>query len=163
MTDSENKIIQQNALQNEGQIGKIVQVTGPVIDIQFQEGALPKIYNAIKINGVAGKGVKINLTAEVVQHVGNNIVRTVAMSSTDGLVRGMTAVDTGAPIKVPVGKGCLGRVFNVLGETVDDDPTPVKADAYWPIHRSAPAFDQQETHANIMAEAVKLGFLAVLE
>ncbi len=156
MTDSENKIIQQNALQNEGQIGKIVQVTGPVIDIQFQEGALPKIYNAIKINGVAGKGVKINLTAEVVQHVGNNIVRTVAMSSTDGLVRGMTAVDTGAPIKVPVGKGCLGRVFNVLGETVDDDPTPVKADAYWPIHRSAPAFDQQETHANIMETGIKV-------
>ncbi|MCH3914296.1 MAG: F0F1 ATP synthase subunit beta [Acidaminococcaceae bacterium] len=156
----ENKRVQQTAAQAvpkvKGQLGKIVQVTGPVIDIQFPEGALPKIYNAITIDGVAGKGVKIHLTAEVVQHVGNNIVRTVAMSSTDGLVRGMKALDTGAPIRVPVGKDCLGRVFNVLGETVDDDPTPVKADAYWPIHRAAPAFDQQETQAKIMETGIKV-------
>ena len=96
--------------------GKIVQVIGPVIDIKFPPQNLPAIYNAIKIDGEVGDGIKIHLTAEVMQHIGGDVVRAVAMSSTDGLVRGMDAVDTGAAISVPVGEGCLGRIFNVLGE-----------------------------------------------
>lgn len=107
--------------------GKIVQVVGPVVDIKFPPNGLPAIYNAIHIDGVVGDGIKIHLTTEVMQHIGDDVVRTVAMSSTDGLVRGMDAVDTGAPIKVPVGPGTLGRIFNVLGETVDHDPTDRKS------------------------------------
>ena len=98
-----------------GTIGKIVQVVGPVVDIKFPSDALPAIYNAIHIDGVVGDNHKIHLTTEVMQHIGNDVVRTVAMSSTDGLVRGMEAEDTGAPISVPVGPGTLGRIFNVLG------------------------------------------------
>lgn len=108
--------------------GKIVQVVGPVVDIKFPPNGLPAIYNAIKIDGVVGNGQEVHLTTEVMQHIGNDVVRSVAMSSTDGLVRGMEAVDTGAPIRVPVGPGTLGRIFNVLGETVDHDDTPVEAD-----------------------------------
>ena len=90
------------------------------------------------------------------QHIGYNIVRTVAMSSTDGLVRGMEAVDTGAPISVPVGPGVLGRIFNVLGETVDHDDTKVEAADYWPIHRPAPTFDQQATSTKILETGIKV-------
>lgn len=136
--------------------GKIVQVVGPVIDIEFPPKALPAIYNAIKIDGEVGNGMKIHLTAEVMQHIGENVVRTVAMSSTDGLVRGMDAIDTGAAISVPVGEGCLGRIFNVLGETVDHDDTPVKAADYWPIHRPAPSFDQQSTTTEILETGIKV-------
>ena len=114
--------------------GKIVQVIGPVVDIEFPPEQLPAIYNAVKIEGQNGD-IKVNVTAEVMQHIGDNTVRAVAMSSTDGLVRGMQAVDSGLPIQVPVGKGVLGRIFNVLGETVDNDDTKVVADEYWPIHR----------------------------
>jgi F-type H+-transporting ATPase subunit beta len=113
-------------VETRGAIGKVVQVTGPVVDIKFPAKHLPKIYNAIKIDGISGKNIKIHLTAEVMQHIGENVVRTVAMSSTDGLVRGMDAIDTGAPITIPVGEGTLGRIFNVLGETVDHDDTPVE-------------------------------------
>ena len=99
--------------------GRIVQVVGPVIDVEFPPKSMPAILNALHIDGTTDEGkVKIHLTAEVMQHIGNNIVRAVAMSSTDGLVRGMEVVDTGAPISVPVGPGVLGRIFNVLGETV---------------------------------------------
>lgn len=136
--------------------GKIVQVVGPVIDIEFAPKQMPAIYNAIKIDGEAGVGIKIHLTAEVMQHIGSNIVRTVAMSSTDGLVRGMEAVDTGAPISVPVGPGTLGRIFNVLGETVDNDDTKVEAADYWPIHRPAPTFDQQSTTTEILETGIKV-------
>jgi F-type H+-transporting ATPase subunit beta len=139
-----------------GHIGKIVQVMGPVVDIQFPDKHLPAIYNAIKIDAQPTKEIHIHLTAEVVQHVGNDIVRTVAMSSTDGLVRGMEALDTEHPIEVPVGKGCLGRVFNVLGETVDDDPLPVEASDYWPIHRPAPALAEQATDTKIMETGIKV-------
>lgn len=136
--------------------GKIVQVVGPVVDIKFPPNGLPAIYNAIHIDGEVGNGLKIHLTTEVMQHIGNDVVRTVAMSSTDGLVRGMDAVDTGAPIRVPVGPGTLGRIFNVLGETVDHDDTPVQADDYWPIHRPAPKFEEQSTTAEMLETGIKV-------
>lgn len=118
---------------------------------------MPAILNAIKIDGTTDDGkVKIHLTAEVMQHIGYNVVRAVAMSSTDGLVRGMEAVDTGAPISVPVGPGVLGRIFNVLGETVDHDDTKVEAADYWPIHRPAPSFDQQATATKILETGIKV-------
>lgn len=137
--------------------GRIVQVVGPVVDIEFSPKTMPAILNAIKIDGTTDDGkVKIHLTCEVMQHIGYNIVRTVAMSSTDGLVRGMEAVDTGAPISVPVGPGVLGRIFNVLGETVDHDDTKVEAADYWPIHRPAPTFDLQATSTKILETGIKV-------
>ena len=136
--------------------GKIVQVVGPVIDIEFPPKGLPAIYNAVKIDGEVGEGIKIHLPAEVMQHVGDNVVRAVAMSSTDGLVRGMDAIDTGAPITIPVGEGTLGRIFNVLGETVDHDDTPVEAADFWPIHRPAPSFDKQSTATQILETGIKV-------
>lgn len=118
---------------------------------------MPAIYNAIKIDGTVDNGrVQIHLTAEVMQHIGYNVVRTVAMSSTDGLIRGMEAVDTGEPIKVPVGPGVLGRIFNVLGETIDHDDTKVEAADYWPIHRTAPTFDEQATTTKILETGIKV-------
>ena len=137
--------------------GRIVQVVGPVVDIEFSPKTMPAILNAIKIDGTTDDGkVKIHLTCEVMQHIGYNIVRTVAVGSTDGLVRGMEAVDTGAPISVPVGPGVLGRIFNVLGETVDHDDTKVEAADYWPIHRPAPTFDQQATSTKILETGIKV-------
>lgn len=137
--------------------GRIVQVVGPVVDIEFPPKSMPAILNAIKIDGKTDDGkTEIHLTAEVMQHIGYNVVRAVAMSSTDGLVRGMEAVDTGAPISVPVGSGVLGRIFNVLGETVDHDDTKVEASEYWPIHRPAPSFDQQATSTKILETGIKV-------
>ena len=137
--------------------GRIVQVVGPVVDIEFPPKSMPAILNAIKIDGTTDDGkVKIHLTCEVMQHIGYNVVRAVAMSSTDGLVRGMEAVDTGAPISVPVGPGTLGRIFNALGETVDHDERKVDAADYWPIHRPAPTFDQQATTTKILETGIKV-------
>ena len=137
--------------------GRIVQVVGPVVDIEFPPKSMPAILNAIKIDGTTDDGkVKIHLTCEVMQHIGYNVVRAVAMSSTDGLVRGMEAVDTGAPISVPVGPGTLGRIFNVLGETVDHDERKVDAADSWPIHRPAPTFDQQATTTKILETGIKV-------
>ena len=137
--------------------GTTLQVVGPVIDVEFPPKSMPAILNALHIDGTTDEGkVKIHLTAEVMQHIGNNIVRAVAMSSTDGLVRGMEVVDTGAPISVPVGPGVLGRIFNVLGETVDHDDTPVEAADHWPIHRPAPSFDQQATATKILETGIKV-------
>ena len=136
-------------------MGKIVQVVGPVVDIEFQGQELPAIYNAIVIED-KNEQHDIKLTVEVMQHLGDHVVRAVAMSSTDGLRRGMAARDTGAPIKVPVGDGTLGRVFNVLGEAVDNDPAEVKASDYWPIHRPAPTFEEQETTTEIMETGIKV-------
>ena len=137
--------------------GRIVQVVGPVVDIEFPPKSMPAILNAIKIDGTTDDGkVKIHLTCEVMQHIGYNVVRAVAMSSTDGLVRGMEAVDTGAPISVPVGPGTLGRIFNVWGETVDHDERKVDAADYWPIHRPAPTFDQQATTTKILETGIKV-------
>ena len=137
--------------------GRIVQVVGPVVDIEFPPKSMPAILNAIKIDGTTDDGkVKIHLTCEVMQHIGYNVVRAVAMSSTDGLVRGMEAVVTGAPISVPVGPGPVGRIFNVLGETVDHDERKVDAADYWPIHRPAPTFDQQATTTKILETGIKV-------
>ncbi len=136
-------------------IGRIIQVIGPVIDVEFPPEKLPAIYNAVTVDETVGD-VHVKLTAEVMQHLGDNTVRCVAMSSTDGLTRGMKAVDTGAPIKIPVGKGTLGRVFNVLGEPVDNNPEAVKADELWPIHRPAPAFEDQSTTTQILETGIKV-------
>ena len=135
--------------------GKVVQVIGPVVDIEFPAGELPEILNAIKVTGKAADQ-EINLTVEVMQHLGDSVTRCIAMSSTDGLMRGMEAEDTGAPIKVPVGDACLGRVFNVLGRTVDHNPAPVGNKESWPIHRPAPKFDEQETSTQILETGIKV-------
>ena len=135
--------------------GKVVQVIGPVVDIEFPAGELPEILNAIKITGKAADR-EVNLTVEVMQHLGDSITRCIAMSSTDGLMRGMEADDTGAPIMVPVGEATLGRVFNVLGEPVDHNPAPVGNKESWPIHRPAPKFDNQETSTQILETGIKV-------
>jgi len=135
--------------------GKVIQVIGPVVDIEFPPEQLPAIYNSVNITDTSTE-VEISLIVEVMQHLGDNIVRCVAMSSTDGLTRGMQAIDTGAPIKIPVGKGTLGRVFNVLGKTVDNDDAKVEADDYWPIHRPAPTFEEQETATQILETGIKV-------
>ena len=135
--------------------GRVLQVIGPVIDVEFLPDQLPSIYNAVSIETEAG-GVKRTIIAEVMQHLGDSTVRCVAMSSTDGLMRGMEAIDTGAPIKVPVGAGTLGRIFNVLGETVDNDPAPVVADDRWPIHRPAPKLEDQTTSTEILETGIKV-------
>ena len=140
----------------EARTGKVVQVIGPVIDIEFPEG-LPEIYNAVRIvaEGTDG-GEKIDIVAEVEQHIGENRVRTVAMQPTDGLTRGMTAVDTGAAITVPVGPETLGRVLNVLGEPVDYPDLPVQSKERWPIHREAPALADQSTELKMFETGIKV-------
>ncbi len=135
--------------------GKIVQVIGPVVDIEFPAEALPGILNAVTIKGKSGD-IDIDLVVEVMQHLGDNVTRCIAMSSTDGLTRGMEAEDTGSSIKVPVGDATLGRVFNVLGQTVDHDDTPVNNKEFWPIHRPAPKFDEQETSTQILETGIKV-------
>lgn len=135
--------------------GKVVQVIGPVVDIEFPVNELPEILNAVTIQGKAGD-LDINLTVEVMQHLGDSTTRCIAMSSTDGLTRGMEAVNTGAPISVPVGPETLGRVFNVLGKTVDKNPKPVGNKEFWPIHRPAPKFDEQETATEILETGIKV-------
>jgi F-type H+-transporting ATPase subunit beta len=135
--------------------GKVVQVIGPVVDIEFPAGELPEILNAVTVKGKAGD-VDIDLVVEVMQHLGDSVTRCIAMSSTDGLMRGMEADDTGSPIKVPVGKECLGRIFNVLGQTVDKDDTPVGNKEFWPIHRPAPKFDEQETTPHVLETGIKV-------
>lgn len=131
-------------------VGKITQIIGPVVDIRFERGQLPKIYNAINIESGNDKVV-----VEAIHHLGNDTVRCVAMSSTDGLIRGMTAVDTGSAIKVPVGKEVLGRVFNVLGETVDN-AGPVQTEEQWEIHRPAPGFEDQKAATEILETGIKV-------
>lgn len=131
--------------------GKIVQVIGPVVDIRFASDHLPSIKNAITIKGTDGT----EMTAEAAQHIGDDIVRCIAMSSTDGLVRGMECNDTGAPIQVPVGDAVLGRMFNVLGEPIDG-LGEVKADKKMPIHREAPTFAQQQTGSEILETGIKV-------
>src|SRR2546421_9412485 len=120
--------------------GRIVQVIGSTFDAEFDEGHLPEIYNAVKVD-TDFKGVRIRLTGEVQQHLGGNRVRAVALGSTDGLVRGMNVVDTGKPVTVPVGKETLGRVFNLLGEPIDGRG-PITATEFRPIHRDPPEFSE---------------------
>ncbi|MEH2437150.1 MAG: F0F1 ATP synthase subunit beta [Nostoc sp.] len=136
-------------------IGYITQIIGPVVDVKFPGGKLPQIYNALKIVGTNESGQEINITVEVQQLLGDNQVRTVAMSSTEGLVRGFEVTDTGAPITVPVGKATLGRIFNVLGEPVDNRG-PVNAEASLPIHRSAPKFTDLETKPSVFETGIKV-------
>lgn len=131
--------------------GKIVQVIGPVVDIRFDADSLPSINNAIQIVNSDGKP----MTCEVAQHIGDDVVRCIAMSSTDGLEREMDAVDTGAPIEVPVGDGILGRMFNVLGQPIDG-LGEVKATKEMPIHRDAPSFSQQQTGSEILETGIKV-------
>ena len=131
--------------------GRVVQITGAVVDIEFPAGKLPGIYNAVDV--LRGDGVKI--VCEVQQHLGNNWVRSVAMTTTDGLARGTKVVDTGGPITVPVGQTTLGRVFNVLGEAIDEKG-PVEATVHLPIHRPAPAFAQQPTETEIFETGIKV-------
>ena len=131
-------------------IGTVVQVIGPVLDIRFEEGQLPNLLNAIELE-LNGK----KLVAEVAQEIGDNVVRCIAMSSTDGLQRGAQAVDTGKSITVPVGEGCLGRIFNLLGDPIDDRPMPENIDARWPIHREAPSYEEQETGTEILETGIK--------
>ena len=134
----------------EKHIGKVVQVMGPVLDIRFADGELPELLNAIELQN-NGKP----LIVEVAQHIGDNVVRCIAMAATDGLVRGAEAVDTGGPIKVPVGDACLGRVFNLLGEPVDEQPAPTGVE-HCPIHRPAPAFDEQESSTELLETGIKV-------
>ncbi|MDQ6963243.1 MAG: F0F1 ATP synthase subunit beta [Mariprofundaceae bacterium] len=130
-------------------VGFIVQIVGPVVDVRFPAGELPDIYNALRLE-------KEQLTLEVQQHIGDNVVRTIAMGSTDGLRRGLDVTDTGSGIKVPVGKATLGRIMNVLGEGIDFEGKDVPAEEFWEIHRKAPAFDELAPASDILETGIKV-------
>ena len=131
-------------------VGTVAQVIGPVLDIRFADGQLPALRNAIELDNNGQR-----LIVEVAQHIGDNVARCIAMSSTDGLVRGAKAVDTGSPITVPVGDACLGRVFNLLGDAIDNKPAPEGMER-WPIHRAPPSYDEQETTTEILETGIKV-------
>ncbi|GIO33176.1 MULTISPECIES: F0F1 ATP synthase subunit beta [Paenibacillus] len=135
--------------------GRVVSIMGAVVDIEFERGQLPEIYNAIKIEGTVAGGRQVELTLEASNHLGDNMVRCIAMSSTDGLVRGMEAVDLGAPITVPVGSATLGRVFNVLGQPIDE-AGDVSSEVTSPIHREAPKYDELSTQAEMLETGIKV-------
>ena len=135
---------------SERSMGTVITVIGAVLDIRFPSGELPKLLNAIEIETGDSK-----IVAEVEQHIGDDVVRCVAMSSTDGLVRGAQAYDTGSPIKVPVGDKTLGRIFNLLGEAIDNEPQP-EIEERWPIHRPAPSFEDQESTTEILETGIKV-------
>jgi F-type H+-transporting ATPase subunit beta len=138
--------------------GKIVQVIGPVVDVEFEPGRLPAIYNALEVQGVENKDVfaySQKLVLEVAQHLGESHVRTVAMAATDGLTRGMNVNDTGGPISIPVGKETLGRILNVVGEPVDKGPS-IQTKKKYPIHRPAPSFDEQSTKVEMFETGIKV-------
>ncbi len=139
-------------------VGKIVQVIGPVVDVEFDPGKLPAIYNALDVKAKQVKDIfsySERLVLEVAQHLGESRVRTIALSSTDGLVRGMEVLDTGAPITIPVGRPTLGRIINVIGEPVDK-MGPVEAKKHYPIHRPAPSFEEQATKVEILETGIKV-------
>ncbi|RMG48689.1 MAG: F0F1 ATP synthase subunit beta [Acidobacteria bacterium] len=137
-------------------VGKVIQVIGPVVDLQFPEGHQPEIYTAIKVDDEGKEsGIPVHVTLEVQQHLGEGRVRCVALNPTDGMVRGMEAVDTGAPITVPVGRPTLGRVLNVLGEPVDE-MGPVEGAERWPIHRHPPSFEEQSTTIEMFETGIKV-------
>ena len=133
-----------------GGTGKIVQIIGAVVDVRFQKHELPRLLNAIECENNGQK-----LVLEVAQHIGDDIVRCIAMSSTDGLVRGLDAVDTGSPIRVPVGRETLGRVFNLLGDPVDEQPAP-ETQERWPIHRDAPSYEEQAASSEVLETGIKV-------
>ena len=144
-------VAEKGPVKTETHPGEVVQIIGPVLDVQFEEGHLPKIYHALTVEREGGEVV----VAEVQQHLGNNWVRAVAMSSTDGLRRGMKAVNTGGPITVPVGAETLGRVFNVVGEPIDGKD-PIEGVRRDPIHRAPPSFSEQSTQAEIFETGMKV-------
>ncbi len=135
--------------------GKITQVMGAVVDVEFGDGHLPPIYNALKLSNASISDVENNLTLEVAQHLGDNVVRCIAMDTTDGLVRGTPVLDTGDMIRTPVGEGTLGRVLNVLGEPIDQ-AGPINATETLPIHRPAPTFDQQDVTEQVLVTGIKV-------
>ncbi len=141
--------------ENAMKMGKITQVLGAVIDVEFSDGHLPAIYNAIKVSNSAIDDREWNLVVEVAQHLGENTVRCIAMDSTEGLVRGQDAMDTGAGISVPVGEKTLGRILNVVGEPVDEG-APIEAEQHFPIHREAPPFVDQETQVQAFETGIKV-------
>jgi len=143
------------AVQEKTNVGKITQIIGPVVDAEFPSGSLPRIYNALRVEGTNSAGEKVAVTCEVQQLLGDNQVRAVSMSSTDGLVRGMEIVDTGSPISVPVGKATLGRIFNVLGEPVDNKGD-VNTTETSPIHRKAPALTELDTKPTVFETGIKV-------
>ncbi len=140
-------------------IGKIVQVIGAVVDVEFTDGNLPNIFTALEIKNPNNTDAP-HLVCEVAQHLGDNVVRTIAMDATEGLVRGMEAVDTGQPIMVPVGKPSVGRILNVIGRPVDE-LGPINAEKYYPIHRPAPAFTDQNTKVELLETGIKVVDLLV--
>ena len=138
--------------------GKIVQVIGPVVDVEFEPGKLPAIYNALEVQGIENKDIfaySQRLVLEVAQHLGESQVRTVAMAATEGLTRGMTVNDTGGPISIPVGRETLGRILNVVGEPVDKGPA-IHAKKTYPIHRPAPSFEEQSTKVEMFETGIKV-------
>src|SRR6516164_6494076 len=137
-------------------VGRIVQIIGPVLDVEFEAGHLPEIYNALQIQAKTAEAGSIDVIAEVEQHLGENRVRAVAMEPTDGMQRGMKAVDLGEPISVPVGPETLGRVLNVLGEPVDFPDRPVQSKERWPIHRDAPSLEDQSTELKMFETGIKV-------
>ncbi|HEY8832084.1 MAG TPA: F0F1 ATP synthase subunit beta, partial [Gemmatimonadaceae bacterium] len=150
------KATQANAEKKQHNIGRVVQVIGPVLDVAFESEHLPELYNALRIRGKTDAGVDIDVIVEVQQHIGRNQVRAVAMSSTDAVVRGMDVEDTGGPITVPVGNAALGRILNVIGNPVDNGP-PIPADVErWPIHRPSPEFANLEPKTEVFETGIKV-------
>jgi F-type H+/Na+-transporting ATPase subunit beta len=135
--------------------GRITQILGPVVDVEFPPGGLPRVYTALKVTNPAISSAPDNLTVEVAQHLGENTVRCVAMDTTDGLSRGMPVKNTSAPIMMPIGKATLGRILNVIGEPVDE-LGPVKAEKYLPIHREPPTFVEQNTKVQMFETGIKV-------
>ncbi|MGE5812972.1 MAG: F0F1 ATP synthase subunit beta [Acidobacteriota bacterium] len=141
---------------NDPRVGRVVQIIGPVVDVEFEGGHLPQIYSALRVVSDEGASEQIDVIAEVEQHLGENRVRAVAMKRTDGMQRGMRAIDTGAPISMPVGPSTLGRVMNVLGEPVDFPDRPIQAAEHWPIHRHAPDLEHQSTELKMFETGIKV-------
>ena len=135
--------------------GKVVQVMGPVVDVEFPEGKLPDIYNALKLTNPSLDDQHENLTLEAAQHLGENVVRTISMDGTDGLIRGMAVRDCGEQITVPVGREVLGRILNVTGDPIDEAGT-VNAAKRYPIHRSAPKFENLSTQPEMLETGIKV-------
>ena len=136
---------------SEKNTGTVVQVIGPVLDIRFEDAHLPELLNAINIQ--CGDRM---IVAEVAQHIGDNVARCVSMNATDGMVRGLEAVDTGSPITVPVGNQCLGRIFNLLGQPIDEGKDLPEGMERWPIHRPAPSYEEQQTSTEILETGIKV-------
>ena len=139
---------------SKGAKGRVVRIVGPVVDVEFAPDALPAIYNALTLDGTTQAG-DIHLILEVEMHLPGNLVRSVAMSSTDGLIRGMEVQDTGHPIMMPVGPSTLGRIWNVVGEPVDEKPIPEDIQGFMPIHRAAPQYEELTTTTEIFETGIK--------